>query len=706
MQLLQLELKNWCQHRHRVCNFTRGLIAVMGRIGSGKSNILGAVRWCLTGENPNTGVKMDNVSQLAPEEEPAFAKLDFEHRGHLISVTRFLRPEKEQSVLLLDGVEAARGDKAVTAYVERILGIDSKFIGRFILVAQNEIFSFIEDERSEVDKFFQRLFDTAKAEKVAEAIGKQVAKVQLPEIPVSSGVLAQQFMEAADAETTAYKQMADLPTVEHFLAVQAAHLQTLQAWDIKVKALEEQAQLAAKLVELEQQHRLLDAQCQQHEADLTALAAAASGNETAQAAARVALGHWDSYKKIAAAKDDLTLKLNQIKSQRATAPPPPKIEKDTLDEAVAAEYALEQDLNRTKNFVQVFTQRGIAECPTCHTSTKDLHSYLIGQQEQLEDLNKKYAEAVTRTRELRQQLKSYESWATADLELAAKEEQLIETARNLVDVVPPELTETELQQIVSDYENFQAAKNDLTPMAELARTQRAKVGGAVQTTKERLHELAEHIAGSTTTESDVYLIKTSLADMREKCTQRQKLEQEHNRLTFAAQQLGRELSATRAAEARAENLRAWVQTAEKAKAALRAAPRIVASRNLSKLEVAINELLEIFGVDFLVSADQNGSPAFTAEFFDGRKQPARRLSYGQKTVLALAFRVAVNSMFAEEIGLLILDEPTAYLDQQRIKALAPVLSKLRELSTARGLQCVIVTHEMGLAHLFEAAIEL
>jgi DNA repair exonuclease SbcCD ATPase subunit len=66
----------------------------------------------------------------------------------------------------------------------------------------------------------------------------------------------------------------------------------------------------------------------------------------------------------------------------------------------------------------------------------------------------------------------------------------------------------------------------------------------------------------------------------------------------------------------------------------------------------------------------------------------------------------VNALFAEEIGLLALDEPTAYLDQQRIKALAPVLEKLRELSTARGLQCLLVTHETSLSHLFESAVEL
>ncbi len=74
--------------------------------------------------------------------------------------------------------------------------------------------------------------------------------------------------------------------------------------------------------------------------------------------------------------------------------------------------------------------------------------------------------------------------------------------------------------------------------------------------------------------------------------------------------------------------------------------------------------------------------------------------------LALAFRIAVNSTFAESIGCLLLDEPTAYLDEQHIRALAPVLDKLRLLASSRGLQCIIVTHERELAPLFDAVIQL
>jgi len=156
----------------------------------------------------------------------------------------------------------------------------------------------------------------------------------------------------------------------------------------------------------------------------------------------------------------------------------------------------------------------------------------------------------------------------------------------------------------------------------------------------------------------------------------------------------------------AVKLRSWTGVAESAREALKHAPRLVAQRNLQRLESAINELLQIFRVNFVVKVATDGTPTFIAEFFDGRRQVAQRLSIGQKTVLALAFRVAVNAMFAEEIGLLALDEPTASLDQPRIQALAPVLEKLRDLSTAKGLQCLLVTHAANLSHLFESTIEL
>jgi exonuclease SbcC len=182
MQLLKLEVRNWVHHRQRTCEFTRGLVAILGENGSGKSSLFGAIRWALTGENPNFGVKAENVSQYAKPGEPSYVSLEFEHNGHIAVVTRHLLPEKEQALLTVDGKEAGRGDKSVTAGVEKLLGVDAKFISRFIIVSQTEIFSFIDDNQTDTDKFFQRLFNTAKADKCQDVIGKSLSKLSVPEI--------------------------------------------------------------------------------------------------------------------------------------------------------------------------------------------------------------------------------------------------------------------------------------------------------------------------------------------------------------------------------------------------------------------------------------------------------------------------------------------------------------------------------------------
>jgi len=219
MQLLRLEVKNWVHHRYRVCEFTRGLVAILGENGSGKSSLFGAIRWLLTGENPNFGVKSDNISQYAREGEPAYATLEFEHNGHIAVVTRHLLPEKEQSTLFVDGNELGRGDKSVTAGIEKLLGVDAKFISRFIIVSQTEIFSFIDDNQTDTDKFFQRLFNTSRADKCQDVIGKALSKLSIPEIVHTADELEAQANDAAKRAQALAEQIAQLPNPDNILSL-------------------------------------------------------------------------------------------------------------------------------------------------------------------------------------------------------------------------------------------------------------------------------------------------------------------------------------------------------------------------------------------------------------------------------------------------------------------------------------------------------
>jgi len=706
MQLLRLEVKNWCQHTYRSCTFTRGLVAIIGRIGSGKSNLLGAICWLLTGENPNSGVKAENVSQLGAAEEPAYAKLEFEHAGHVVVVTRHLLPEKEQATLVVDGAEVARGDKAVTAQIEQLLGIDSKFISRFVLVAQNEIFAFIEDGPAETDKFFQKLFGTANAEKCQDIIGKQLSKLVIPEVITPSATLAAS-VAAMDEELAAlYAQIEELPTTAAFMQAQTAQRQLIHDWARKAALEGDREALAATINAQAEKLAALETACKQYDSDLDAIKEVIAGNQEAHTSAKVALNHLATYRKIAKIKDATKKRLAEIAELKASKPEPAEIKEKFKAETSKKQQQAEHELQQAKSFIAVFDSAGVANCPTCHTPVSDLADELCRVKTRLPDLEQAVAAAKKAVADLAVQAAQRLQWERDIAQLTAEEQQLRDSTKTFSNIEAPAAGEDELLKMVSDHENMQKAQLEIEPIAQKAREKKAALSGMLDNAKTQAQKLDGDIAAINTSKEDADLANAALLILEQQFSERQQLEKQHAALRFERDALYSQFEAARKNEQQAKKMRDWAAMTDTARAALKAAPKIVTKRNLQRLEIAINELLQVFGVDFFVKASNDDSSSFIAEFFDGRKQPAKRLSYGQKTVLALAFRVAVNSLFAEHIGLLALDEPTAYLDQQRIRALAPVFEKLREFSTARGLQCLLVTHEMSLAHLFESTVEL
>ncbi|WP_353208469.1 SMC family ATPase [Sphingorhabdus sp.] len=706
MQLLRLEVKNWVHHRYRVCEFSRGLVAILGENGSGKSSLFGAIRWLLTGENPNYGVKSDNVSQYAKEGEASYATLEFEHNGHMAVVTRHLLPEKEQSILTIDGKEAGRGDKSVTAGVEKLLGVDSKFISRFIIVGQTDIFSFIDDNQTDTDKFFQRLFNTAKADKCQDVIGKALAKISIPEVLQTPGVLQAQLEQLHFDASKLAAQIAKLPTLDDFLASMQADQVTIRQWEEREKAGQELAKLAQQETAAQAQLDSAATAGKQYEDDLTALTDAANGQEEAYAAARTALGHWESYKHVAKLKEKLQEQRAQVAALRAKNPEPPQPAGETAEQVYRQMENTERQVKETEKFVKLFTAEGIAECPTCHTPTAKLTEQVREQHENLITLGGKFILLDASWMEKKAAEQAHTDWRKKEDELVGQERRLDDSERDLTTVAPPASTEDELQQTVGDYEQFQQVKQEIMPLAQQARETKAKLAGMLSGMRDRREQLEEGIKTAVVTQSDARLAQTNLQQRQQLLKTRNELSEQRTQLLFEMKRIEEQRDLAQQQEQTAARLRKWTGVAESARDALKNAPRLVAQRNLQRLESAINELLQIFSVNFLVKVATDGTPTFIAEFFDGRRQVAQRLSIGQKTVLALAFRVAVNAMFAEEIGLLALDEPTASLDQPRIQALAPVLEKLRDLSTAKGLQCLLVTHASNLSHLFESTIQL
>ena len=86
--------------------------------------------------------------------------------------------------------------------------------------------------------------------------------------------------------------------------------------------------------------------------------------------------------------------------------------------------------------------------------------------------------------------------------------------------------------------------------------------------------------------------------------------------------------------------------------------------------------------------------------------PAERLSGGQKVELSLAFRFAIYDLFSGNLGLLVLDEPTVFLDTDRIDSVCRLMTMVRSYSQSAGLQVIVVTHEQRLAEVCDCVIRM
>ncbi len=97
---------------------------------------------------------------------------------------------------------------------------------------------------------------------------------------------------------------------------------------------------------------------------------------------------------------------------------------------------------------------------------------------------------------------------------------------------------------------------------------------------------------------------------------------------------------------------------------------------------------------------------FTAGPKKGYQLPAHRLSGGERILASTSFRLAMADTFARKMGLLVLDEPSAYLDKDNIQHLQVLLLKLREISRTKGRQILIVTHEDSLKGFLDHVITI
>jgi len=137
------------------------------------------------------------------------------------------------------------------------------------------------------------------------------------------------------------------------------------------------------------------------------------------------------------------------------------------------------------------------------------------------------------------------------------------------------------------------------------------------------------------------------------------------------------------------------------------APRILLEQIVDQLFAVTNKLAESLQVD--LSLVQGKNLEFLTHQTRNSKiveQKTERLGFGKGAILGICFRLACQRLLLPETGFLILDEPTANVDNKRKSALKSFLQSLSEASESRTNQIILIEHDQDVVELCQARLEI
>ncbi len=125
-------MTNWRAYDYQSFTFLPGINFIMGPNGKGKTSILEAISFALTGESSI----VDNRNRLLRDpNKPATVSLIFEIDGKKYKIDRTQLPGKAGEAFLIDlsdNKQLASTKKEVTEAIESLIGVSADFLRRIV----------------------------------------------------------------------------------------------------------------------------------------------------------------------------------------------------------------------------------------------------------------------------------------------------------------------------------------------------------------------------------------------------------------------------------------------------------------------------------------------------------------------------------------------------------------------------------------------
>lgn len=705
MHLKKLHLVNFCQHRDLTIEFAPGITGVIGGNGRGKSNLLKAIRFALIKASGNHGVMADDLNwEAAQAGESGFVELIFEKNGIEGKLKRFVN--KGRATLEFGDIKA-KSARDVDARMAEILGVPKKIIEEVVFVDQGAIERILFERRADRAKQFQALFGTANAENIRLLLQQEAANLPITSVDEQIDQLTKQLTETIEPTTAAVQEKLQQleRSAEQF--DERYNQQIIADFEAAAQLTEELAELRRQLEEKTELISVTECALKTLDHNVEQLKLEVLDAEQAANAARERMTQLESLKRLAVAAEQLKRDRATQEAVLAQLPPTaPAVSREALEQSKQEIAAMQAELASKRAFVAAFKNgENDAICPTCHQNVHNaaetaakLEVVVQDSESKLEAVEALVARAEADWQHFESKMSEYSvRQELAKKRLAELDQMVIED----VDYNPDELDE--LKAVIHTYTVKAKQLEQLKQQQTAKATEYAAQAGAIETLKSRQQQLTEHI-GETPTEERYMQARAAMAGYRQMLEQIANLQGQLQQLEQQRQTVLTELERLKAENSRTETVNKYKSLCERARAVLHrdCLPLIVTRSYLAGLNSHMNKYLEFFETPFTATIKDDLSVICT---FPGvGEQAAGRLSGGQKVVLGIAFRFAVYRLFANELGFMALDEPTAMLDDDKIQHVVDVMQVIRRYAQSTGMQLIVPTHRPQLETVFDHAI--
>lgn len=718
MILKKIKLSNYRQHRDLTVDFTGHLIAVVGRNGSGKSNFIGAIQFALTGEQPG----FDKKDLLSWGEESGYVKLWFSHNGRECTVQRRI---DSPGCTLSVGDEEFRGAKACAEALAS-LGIDRDVLRQSVFVRQTEVESCLFDDPRERELNFQRLLGLQDAAKVDRQLGDIISGLGSPESMDEAISQAQALVDAKKPEIDELSrvvsgiqdEMSRLPKTEEIDGDISSKTSAMNVLEHAIKY--------ARLV---REHRDL------FEEASAKYGAKASEDMPDTTNMLLNLQTWQNRLKLAKSLDSAGKALDCAEKEydRIFNEGRPcdegKIDdlEKMFDRLTGRQSEIAGEMKSLDTLSAACAESNGSVCPLCGAATD--HDISAELSDKRNALKREMDDARATADGLKAEIASEKAKCIEydkRLDIARKG---VEKAKSVMDALfeqvdgdLDELDEAKINPILDDIRKRLSEATTVANEIQLAResveSAKAQYASSVAVAEkagvkdvesfderralETVEMLREEIEELSRKRQDLFRMSTDLAGAKSAKEQTEKAVRETEQAIERLRRKQAENDEMRRKIGVLTDVRDWFN--------YRNGPRVLTRSVMSALTESVNRYLDKFGSPFTVEAAGEGM-GFRVRFCDGRPMPetppdASMLSGGQKIALAVAFRFAVYTLFSNKLGLLSLDEPTAYLDDETIARFGDLLQRIAQIARNGSLQVLMATHEASLGPCFDQTIEI